>query len=195
MVASILFITDAAKDSICRSKEKTRREKISSLSVSAILLCMLMLQCTLEGHFLLTYTFNDGFTNTHSVMITEGPEKGIVTTVDNAEFYNRVFSDTKPVRELGQGPVLYLSADSWEYLADRKKSASYSGWLSTNYPEYSQETLLAYWGINEDKFPSAVYIDKAFPAVKEMIEFFNSCHFFMKETDLGFIFEKQSVGF
>ena len=83
--------------------------------------------------------------------------------------------------------MLYLTGDSWLYLYDSKVSSSYSGWISTQYPQNSVERLLEYWKINPRKIPGIIYIDRYFPDSSNAGRELNVNNYSLTETNRGYI--------
>lgn len=184
-VASIMMLSDEL--------DIFDKDNMPDRAAGLLLALFIVFQIGMEAHYRLAYTYNDGFTDSHTRVLAYGPQKGIRTSPGEAGRYCLLLEDTAPVRNLDAENVLYLTADSWLYLADAKKSSSYSGWISPEFPEDSVSRLLEYWEINPEKKPDVIYIDQFFPGSSESLERLNIGNRNYIETQRGYIINYQEV--
>ncbi len=86
--------------------------------------------------------------------IQQGPQKGLLATVDNAEEYNRIFDD---IHDIHGKKVLYLSGQTWMYLMNDNEIASFSAWLG-EVDEKKLKRLQRYYSLRPQKKPELIYI-------------------------------------
>lgn len=169
------------------------KDNIPDRTIGLLLVCFVLFQIGMEVHYRLTYTFNDGLTASHSEVLSYGPQKGVRTSLTEADRYYLIMEDTEAVRNFNAENVMYLSADSWLYLADTKKSSSYSSWISPQYPENSVDKLLEYWRIHPERKPDIIYIDKYYPNSAESLERLNVNNREYIEAQRGYIVYNKEV--
>lgn len=161
MIASIIFVfrlLGEMRAQFCHKKSFARYFSIFSgiISLSVILI--------LFGG--ITYTralkcFREDGVSGLTERVTCGSAKGLKTTPEKAADFELKYSELSPLREIGNGNVLYFSNEIWRYLEDPKRCASSSMWLSTGGTEQNLQTLSLqekYWELFPEKFPDYVYI-------------------------------------
>lgn len=92
--------------------------------------------------------------------IREGPQSGIVATAEDEAVYRALWQET---REIKGKKTLFLTEQTWPYLAGDHEVAAFSGWLgSINSgwdPQVSAETmtrLAAYYRLRPEKIPEVI---------------------------------------
>ena len=121
-----------------------------------LLLAMLM-QLSVLVWFRSRYTMWDGDTSELSVTLSEGPQKGIITTQEKADRYYRLIEDTAAMRQAPAQTVLYLYTDTWLYLMDDSQMGSFSSWVSYLYPKEDMARLESYWQLYPEKVPDIIF--------------------------------------
>ena len=94
-----------------------------------------------------------------NVRITDGVEKGVLTSKAQAEVYRKREMDAQVIRtESGVRDLLVLSSNGPEmYLNAEKEIAAFSAWLS-GINEYTMQRLERYYQQNPKKIPDGVYL-------------------------------------
>lgn len=86
--------------------------------------------------------------------IEEGPLKGTVTTEEKAERYKRLLEDIKThIRK--EGPVLFVTEDTWCYLYADAQYGTFSSYLSGGFTK-AEEKWELYFGAHPDKIPDYI---------------------------------------
>ena len=86
--------------------------------------------------------------------IEEGPLKGTVTTEEKAERYKRLLEDIKThIRK--EGPVLFVTEDTWCYLYADAQYGTFSSYLSGGFTQ-AEEKWELYFGAHPDKIPDYI---------------------------------------
>lgn len=143
--------------------EFERPEPHSILSaVAATVSCLAVLVIGLELRA--TLNFWDGKTNTLDHMITDGVNRGVITSEYNKIRWERLLEDTAPLRAIEDGNVLYFSTETAMYLSDDKRSSAFSSWISIGDKEEHQikaaiDRLRDYYELCPEKFPDYIYVD------------------------------------
>ena len=88
--------------------------------------------------------------------ISVGANKGIYTTQEYEENYTSLYNDVEFVRNYAGDSVLYTSRNTWFYLEDQKKNASFSAWTS-GVNETSSNRLVQYYELDKQRLPDIVY--------------------------------------
>jgi len=96
-------------------------------------------------------------------VIEEGPLKGTVTTEEKAEKYKRMLEDIR-THIKKEGPVLFVTEDTWCYLYADTQYGTFSSYLSGGIVQ-AEEKWRLYFEAHPDKIPGYIY----FP-VSEMEE-------------------------
>ena len=98
--------------------------------------------------------------------ITDGIEKGIITSETSYYNYYYYLEQLEQVEEYHGENVLYLSENTWFYLQGKGRMSTYSAWLS-GVNEHTLDRLAVYYDINPHKLPDAVYVSTKDEAVAE----------------------------
>jgi len=150
-IASAIYICTLAKELITEDKRF-----LPQLVGLGLLLAMLM-QLSVLVWFRSRYTMWDGDTSELSVTLSEGPQKGIITTQEKADRYYRLIEDTAAMRQAPAQTVLYLYTDTWLYLMDDSQMGSFSSWVSYLYPKEDMARLESYWQLYPEKVPDIIF--------------------------------------
>ena len=92
-------------------------------------------------------------------MIEEGPLKGTVTTEEKAEKYKRLLEDIK-AHITKEGPVLFVTDDTWCYLYADAQYGTFSSYLSGGFAQ-AEEKWRLYFEAHPDKIPCYICIPTA----------------------------------
>ncbi len=118
--------------------------------------------------------------------IEQGPEKGLYVAEGRYNDYWRKFPELKSIEKEGLKKVLILSENTWYYLTGDFEISAYSAWLSGVHSE-SFERLKAYYELNPEKRPEAVYTDTKY--IEKSKAFCEELGFLMYKTENGAIFK------
>ena len=110
--------------------------------------------------------------------IDEGPEKGIIATVEKAERFGRIYGE---VRGIDHRRLLVLSEQVWVYFVNDNENASYSGWL-WRVNSYSMERLKEYYALRPEKKPEVVFVEAE---NREMLKYFDPEQYDTEELESG----------
>lgn len=173
---------------VCLFHELLEDKHLFCQLVSLGLLAALVLQLSVLTYFRGRYTTWDGETTQLSVIIEEGPQKGLITRPQKAAHYYSLLEETSPVRECDGQTTLYLFTDTHLYLLDSKRCGSFSTWTSYVHPEADMRRLSTYWQMHPARLPDAIFIgdkeDKldflldVLPGTWSVIESENGCSLF-----------------
>ena len=129
--------------------------------------------------------------------IDKGPEKGLYVAENRKEEYEKVIDKLKKMKENDDiSNVLLITRSAVAYLYVEKDSSAYSAWLgiiaaregSNNVDAYNIDKMEAYFTINPDKIPDAIFIDNGEDINDEYASYCNlkgyiqspDTHYFMK---------------
>ena len=96
--------------------------------------------------------------------IEYGINRGVKTNAAFSLYYDRLMEDTEEIRSIESGNVLYFSTETGLYIADGKRSASFSGWISVGSKEEKAisaaiSRLADYYELNPEKRPDYIYVN------------------------------------
>ena len=98
---------------------------------------------------------------TQTVYVADGLHKGIYVTESKLKDYNNAVQNLKVIEEYDAEKVLFLSKNTWYYLITDYEMSTYSAWLA-GVNEHTVSRLKAYYEINPEKLPDAVYADEKY---------------------------------
>ena len=165
-VSSILVLTVCVRD-IWLSAER-KEPRAACLAAFALLFCV---QLGLQTYMRYGTVFWETGMREQTYTVEQGLEKGVRTREAEARAYMQLIRETEAVRKDPQvRSVLYLSEKTWLYLLDgEKRMAAYSAWLS-GVNESTLDRLDAYYALNPDKRPDAVYYEWSdTPEMREIV--------------------------
>ena len=152
LVASVVII-------LITCRELLTGKVLKGLTVAS-LACLLALQ--MGGLVSLRYTsvFWESSMEGQTEVMETGPEKGLLVTPGRKSYYEYLLADTAPFREEAKAAsVLYLSENTWLYLASEGIEMSpYSAWLA-GVNDNTVERLVIYYEINPHKLPQIIYAE------------------------------------
>ena len=123
--------------------------------------------------------------------IEEGPAKGLITYDNEYAKYCRTYEQAEPARNAEGENVLYLTHDCYLYLADSKRAAGYSGWLSVDYEQSTLERLREYYALCPEKKPDVVYIEKELNEPRVFASLIRTEDFKLIENDTAYIYVRK----
>ncbi len=96
--------------------------------------------------------------------IEYGINRGVKTQAAFSLYYDRLMEDTEEIRSIESGNVLYFSTETCLYVADGKRNASFSGWISIGSKEKNEiseaiSRLADYYKLNPEKRPDFIYLN------------------------------------
>lgn len=158
LVASILIVAMTARELMAGMPKK-----LPKVFAALTLACLMGLQ--VGGLVSLRYTsvFWETSMEEQTVRMETGPEKGLLVTPGRKQHYEGLLRDTAPFRkEKKAESVLYLSENTWLYLAGEGIEMSpYSAWLA-GVNENTVARLTAYYELNPGKLPQVVYAERKY---------------------------------
>ncbi len=133
----------------------------SSLKNFIVILLSVLMVMQISMQVLLRYNsvFWETDMESQNVQIEDGFNKGLYVTKDKYDEYYNALENLSGLEEYNAENVLYLSKNTWYYLATDYNMATYSAWLA-GVDEHSVNRLKAYYKLNPDKMPDVVYADK-----------------------------------
>lgn len=199
--ASMYFAACLAAEMWRRQGEKQALNRLSAAFIAAAVL--------LEGGIIIYYRAQYSYGNVWSAAsydkistLTEKAEsgvgKGLYFNHDEIERYYKTIAASESVREDKSEKVLYFAEETWLYLADSKRSASLSAWLSVSLPEQAASRLIEYWMCNPDKLPDIMYISKDYTfnsdaAYDDVAKMLTLSGYTMRETDGAYIISNHKT--
>ena len=103
--------------------------------------------------------WESGNTSNLTAQIQNGPAKGIYTNVNNCNTYEQIYSDLQYYKSKPKDKILFLTANTWCYLAVDFPYGTLSAWISGENPS-SVERLKTYYSVNPEEIPKYIYIPK-----------------------------------
>lgn len=91
-------------------------------------------------------------------LIKDGINKGLIVTERKLNYYNNCMTNIKALDAYDSDKVLFLSDNTWYYLAAQTQLCTYSAWMS-GVNEHSLNRLEEYYRISPEKLPDIVYAD------------------------------------
>ena len=183
--ASAVFIVKLSAE-LCA--EGRRYGKISAAALACVLLCQIGAQVWYRKNFSSCEYYN---TAMMYETVDKSCGKGEKTSTDTLQYeYLQVYESSEKVRNAPGENVLYFAKDCWLYLEDEKHCASYSLWLQVGYTVEEAERLAAFWEINPEKKPDAIYISTEIDAEK-VIEILNTENFPVEKNDRAYIMIRE----
>jgi len=148
VVAAVLFIGEFMAQEM-RTEKKLQKNVIM---VSAVLL--FTVQIGMQVYTKAVHAFWEEPVWKLQTVIEEGPLKGTVTTSQKAERYASVLADIKThIRK--EGPVLFVTEDTWCYLYADTEYGTFSAYLSGGLNQ-AQEKWKLYFEAHPEKIPDYI---------------------------------------
>ena len=156
LMGSLLIVCITTKELV----ENSNIKPIRFVTICA-LAAVLLMQVMCVSYTRHQQVFWEKGRHTQTELITQGPEKGILASEQRTEPYNQFMEDAQQLWQQLPESVLYLSQDTWMYLATQdSRMATFSPWLpgaDEGEMKNSMERLYGYFEINADKMPQTVY--------------------------------------
>lgn len=99
------------------------------------------------------YVWGDEHLPELSQRITEGPLKGIHTTVENEKLYKEVLLDMEELSLTSEDKLFVIGIAPWMYLNTEAECAAYSTWETLE----TDPLIPAYYEVRPKKLPTIVY--------------------------------------
>lgn len=181
-LASVAMLAIFADEVLKTLEHKTIRSCI------CILLCLTFgFQIFSEADLRWRKVFWEDGIHTQTVPITEGPQAGLLVSEEKAQQYADALRRLEVMEPYTGKKVLFLSKNTWYYLIHDCEMAAYSAWLS-GVNEHTVARLEAYYAINPDKLPDAVYADAEDAQIALLLG--EKLGYSARQTDGGIILEK-----
>ncbi len=107
-----------------------------------------------------SFVFINSTISAQTELITRGPQKGIMASADDKEVYDTIFEDIETVKSYKPERILLFARDSWPYMTQGVRNASYSPWLQNDIDDYAVDMLVRYYDMDDSRKPDVIYIDK-----------------------------------
>ena len=181
-VASIIFIGLVIKEMLTEKeteeekhillfsfeKKKTTKsyfsssKKLAGIIATIVMVLVILSQGCLQLIVKSTHVFWELEPQYLTTTLYGGPADGILTSEANAQNYQAALSDLqKNFSAIKNENVLFLSNNTWAYLATDMRYGTYSAWTQGGGLETAVSRLNQYYTLNPDKIPKYVYIPKA----------------------------------
>ena len=160
-IASFVFLIGYAAQ-IARESKSMRTYLVLGMT-GLVLLALFFSQI----HIKTTNCFFDDKPRNLTYQIQLGPGKGIYTTTENGNRYNRIYSDIQTLPK-GEGKnLLVIAKEPWIYLMRSDlRSATYSAWVVSG---GNEERLRMYYRYNPHKIPDYIYVLKDSPLFDSIV--------------------------
>lgn len=181
-VASIIFIGLVVKEMLTEKeyedekhvllfsydKKKTTKsyfsssKKLAGIVATMVMILTILSQGCLQIIVKSTHVFWELEPQYLTTTLSGGPADGLLTSEANAQNYQAILSDLqKNFSASKEENVLFLSNNTWAYLAADMNYGTYSAWTQGGGLETAVLRLNQYYSFNPDKIPNYVYIPKA----------------------------------
>lgn len=163
-----------------------KRFKFSNIALISGVTAIMLSQILTQGYMRYESVFWEKDLKSQQYYLDSGPEKGIYAAWGRYRDYKNKLPEIKALEENGIKNVLFLSENTWYYLAGDFEISAYSAWLSGVH-EDTFERLKVYYKINPEKVPEAVYTDAKY--IEKAKDFCESLGFLVYPTKSGAIFK------
>ena len=186
--AAALFTVSAVLDMLRESRAcGTVGRWLNRCSCALIALCMLYLAWGVVNERMKDVFFDSPPTEL-SAVFQEGSSRGLKSTPERVADYDSTWRALAPLREIGDGNVLYLTTESRLYLEDPKGCSSFSMWFWTGDPvEYNAQRLKTYWSLFPWKAPDYIYLDEEQCGSEEYLAAFEAEKFPQMKLERGLV--------
>ena len=187
MIAEVFFLFEVSKEMVSQTREDRSLGCLNYVSVALILTSIsVFLFGILEDR--MESVFFDMPPTELCAEFQSGTSKGLKSTPERVEEYDRFYEIVTPLREIKDGNVLYLTPESRLYLEDKKKCSSFSMWFWTGDPiKYNMQRLEDYWGLFPEKKPDYIYFDKEQSSDSEYLNVFETEKYKKIYLEEGFV--------
>ena len=142
------------------------REAMAAVHRRAVRAALCCLLCAIMGFQILSQAdlrwrlvfWEDGI-GTQTRPVSEGIQAGLLVSEEMEQEYADALHNLDVMKPYAGKKLLYLSRNTWYYLVHDCEIAAYSAWLS-GVDENTVARLEAYYALNPDKLPDAVYADE-----------------------------------
>ncbi|MBE5955799.1 MAG: hypothetical protein E7253_05045 [Lachnospiraceae bacterium] len=134
------------------------QSKLFERCIFFLLCAVFCLQLWIQADLRYRSVFWENSMEEQTELMEEGIQKGLFVTPYRKEVYEKALDNLREIEKYNGNKVLYLSENTWYYLAKDYEMATYSAWLS-GVNEHSLNRLQAYYELSPDKLPDIVYAD------------------------------------
>lgn len=160
--------------------------------ISTLCLCVLfLLQFKYQSRLRYQSVFWEHSLSEQTEYIDDGIYKGLYISKEKEALYSAAVKQMEQLALFADSGdnALFLSENTWYYLMNDYKVASYSGWLSGIHA-YTLDRLESYYSLNPDKIPDIVFADSIHHAIAQ--DFSNRFQYAMHPIENGIILTKPS---
>ncbi|MCH5303583.1 MAG: hypothetical protein J1E41_01855 [Ruminococcus sp.] len=167
-MASIVMVYLFSKENMTLTQKDIRR-----IVLTGVLSLTIAVQLGGEAYLKLTRTYWDSEFTSLNEVISDGAAKGIITTSEKAEIYNKVLADINTIKADVHGEKKFLSLSLFPsiYLDMDYDYGTYSSWTYANNRlnlPLVNEKLKKYYNLNPEREASIIYIsNEDFESVDE----------------------------
>jgi len=165
VISMALAISDAASVILCISYagEQIKKEDMNKY-IPYIVLCLIAAQLLTESISMSRNTYWESVrTENLDTFYTRGPLKGLRTTGDKVETYDRIIEDIEEFKTLkadgSNARIAFMTLNTWEYLYVDLPYGTFSPWIGY-VDENTAERFELWCRLHEDKIPEYIYFSK-----------------------------------
>ncbi len=163
VIIGVRFLSLAADNNMTKNARMTM---ITAFAIAVVV----QVSCEFADRYNNVFWDDAGGIANQTVIIEEGPEKGLWTNEDVYDFYCITQSDLKSLKENTTiEQILFLSKNTWLYLNVEKGNASYSAWLS-GVNDLTFFKLEQYYSMFPEKRPDTIVVDRDYREYVPMLE-------------------------
>ncbi len=127
---------------------------------SVVLVFLLVAQIFSELYVNANHVFFENGPESLTETITSGPDKGLITSKENKEFYDINYQNLQSIKDAeGKNVLFYNHLVKGYFMLENSSVGAFSAWLCDNVSALDDEKMKAYYKINPEKIPDYVYID------------------------------------
>ncbi len=118
-----------------------------------------------------SFVFMNSEVSLQTESIDKGPQKGIMSTLQDRDIYEGIYADAIEMEEHNPDRILFFARDNWPYLMNTWKCGAYSPWLQNEIDDYTVRMLQAYYAMDGSRKPDIIYIDSRYSKyAKELLK-------------------------
>ena len=156
VVSMAMLISDIAAILIIRDVYNENRGGFLKYLILMIVLIQLMMEAV--GLSRSTHWESERIEKLDTVY-EHGPLKGLRTTADKVDTYNRLIEDIDEYRGNGEKRIAFMMLNTWEYLYAGRPYGTFSSWLGYT-DDFIAEKFLMWCRLHPDSLPEDVYFSK-----------------------------------
>lgn len=173
----LIFVADWFREQ--RSARSAFRKQAASVCVAVVVLVQF------AGTFFLrmTYAWGDERVWSLTQQMDRGPLKGVWTTSDTAEWYEKVLDELDMLKLTPEDEIMVVGVAPWIYLEVDAGCGNYSTWQVHE----NSTQLYDYYALHPDKFPDVIYM-------AHWADVFLACELSNQFLDKGYTVVYQGTG-